>query len=100
MSDDFYVDPTEPDPQFPGRPTHPDFTVLSHVLQGMDLRAGARASVLDISGVDQASLLYAIKQRLGTLNLVTHGLIETGPISQALYIDAFTLGKLYAEARR
>lgn len=91
---DFYVDPNEPDPRFPDRPTHPDFALLSNVLQGMDMRAGGGATWAEITGVDIDSLVYAINNRLGTMG------IPRDPNVVALYIDAFTAGKLYTEAKQ
>lgn len=97
--DDHYVDPTQPDPQFPNRPTHPDFARLSNVIQGMDMRSGV-ASVPEITGVDDDSLLYAIDMRLQILGQLTNGAIQNNTLMKALYLDAFALGKLYAEAPR
>jgi hypothetical protein len=98
MTDDGYIDPSQPDPRYPDRPTHPDFAVLANVLQGMDLRASV-TSIQSIVEVDETSLLYAIRNRLGILNHVTNGKIKPTPLMEVLYLDAFTLGAKYAEAR-
>ena len=96
--DDFYVDPTQPDPRFPNRPTHPDFFLLSNVMQGMDLRSGAGASMEEVIEVDGASLVYAIKSRLQVLHQVARQ-IQIDEDTIAVYVDAFTLGKKFAEAQ-
>lgn len=89
-----HVDPTERDPRFPDRPTHPHWVRLSNAMQAMDAQADAGTEMSEIIGVDEESLRYGITNRLGILAQVTGGRID--PL--ALYIDAFTLGKLYAEA--
>ena len=90
-------DPRARDPRFPDRPTHPDFIRLSEAVQTHD----AMAEQLDVSpfavmGVDEESFLYFLKNRLGMVSQRMHRDF-TGPRNQALYLDAFALGKRYAE---
>lgn len=90
-----YHDPAQRDPRFPNRPTHPDWVRLSNALQEMDARADAGTEMMQIIGnVDEESLRYAVTNRLAILHQVTHGEMD----ALAVYLDAFTLGKLYAES--
>lgn len=100
MSDtEGYIDPTQPDPQFPDRPTHQDFIDLSNVVQGHDARS-ATAGPFEIAGVDSDSFIYMVEQRLGIYSQLSPGRINPkDPILLALYLDAFALGKAFAEHR-
>lgn len=89
-----YVDPSKADPRHPDRPTHPDFVRLSNALQTTDARAEAGEPIADILGVDETSLLYVIDNRLTILGLSDNTMLK------AVYVDAFTLGMRYAEARQ
>lgn len=95
-----YVDPRNPDPLFPDRPTHEDFIVLSEAAQSMDYRAEELGEPVDsIVGVDMESLDYFIENRLAILS--DRVLVDfSDPLLMALYLDAFTLGKHYAERKR
>lgn len=93
-----YVDPTQPDPRFPGRPTHPDFVRLSNAVQAMDAAAEAHVKLADLIGCDLDALTYVIQNRLNILNQL--GLIPPSPYNIGIYIDAFTLGRLYAEGAK
>ena len=100
-------DPSKPDPRFPDRPTHPDFIRLSHVVQTHDAMAeGLDVGTFQILGVDEASFLYFVRNRFGIL--YQQGIAPTGtdrahlrdahPFLVALYLDAFALGKAFAES--
>lgn len=75
-----------------------DYARLSNALQSMDADAESKP-LAEIIGVDEASLLYAITHRLGILAQLPTRPRPTVDAFTALYIDAFTLGKRFAEAR-
>ena len=100
-------DPTARDPRFPDRPTHPDFARLSYAVQTHD----AMAEQLDVNpfavvGVDPESMMYLIRNRFAMFNQLGGAptgtdrahLREAHPFLVALYLDAFALGKAYAES--
>lgn len=91
-------DPRARDPRFPDRPTHPDFVRLSEVVQTHDaMTEQLRVNPFAVVGVDQASLMYVISNRLKIASERLHRDL-TGSRFQALYLDAFALGKAYAES--
>lgn len=87
------------DPNFPNRPDHPDFWLISQALIDTDAQADSGQSMPDIAGriVDTASLMYAAEQRVklitgkGHLNPSARILIAM----QALWLDAFVAGTRY-----
>lgn len=100
MPHDDYEDPRKKDPRFPDRPTHPDFIRLSEIVQKHDIdteRLGH--SPFEVLGVDEASFLYFLDNRLGVFSQRTHRTFEgrNKAMISALYMDAFALGKAFAE---
>lgn len=100
--DEGYVDPRDRDPEFPNRPNHPDFVLLSEVVQGIDLQSSVPGfNPFDAAGIDPASFMYFVHQRLGILSQAVGGRMDLdNPLNQGLYLDGFAAGKLFAEARR
>jgi hypothetical protein len=97
-----YHDPRKRDPRFPDRPTHEDFVVLSEQVQRIDHEAEVdHVPLPEIVGVDMESLLYLLRQRMGLMIQRTgrSNIDPMDPMLMAIYMDAFTLGKRYAEAR-
>ena len=93
-------DPRKRDPRFPDRPTHQDFIDLSEAIQELDGRADEGVeSFEDIMGVDPASLRYIMDARVG-MALDNSGVTPVlAPLLKSVYMDAFTLGKRFAERR-
>ena len=87
-----YQDPSQFDPRFPHRPTHPDFVRLANAAQNVDSQAGSGRSVPDILNLDEDSVIYFIEQRLGALGV-------TSAVAKAMYLDAITIAT-YAERGR
>lgn len=89
-------DPRERDPRFPDRPTHPDFIKLSEVVQEYDDRAENKGEdPFALTGVDEESLLYLIRNRFGIFGQRTdreRWFEEHEMFLMALYLDAFALG--------
>jgi len=97
-----YEDPRSRDRRFPNRPTHQDFIDLADVVQGNDTRAETGlATPVAILGIDEASLMYFIEQRFGTLSQATGGALpaKPDPLLMALYFDAMAVGKGLGEVR-
>jgi len=88
----------KPDPNFPDRPTHPDFDKLSKVIIGLDLLAkqGQGFDEIMVDAVDPASLLYMMDQRIRRAMLSSASASE---IVMAIYLDAFALGYHYAKEK-
>jgi hypothetical protein len=101
MSDDF-IDPLK-DPRWPDRPQHRDFWRMSECILRIDGQATEGGeSVEDILGVDMNSFMYVAKsrtdmarERIGMLPARPGGQLEM--LLMSVYMDAFALGKLYAE---
>lgn len=95
-----YVDPSKPDPRFPDRPTHPDFVRLSEIIQEHDHAVDhTGAGPFEVLKIDEKSFLYFLRNRLQVF-AVGVGLdpqAADNPVFMALYLDAFALGKRYAE---
>lgn len=90
-------DPRVRDPHYPDRPTHPDYVRLSEVAQAHDaLAEQLNVPVPEILGIDEESFFYFLKHRLGIASQSLHRDFN-GPKFAALYLDAFALGKAYAE---
>jgi len=51
------------DPQFPDRPLHPDFKMLSQMVIELDGKSDDPGWVIDHAGIDPSSLLYMARQR-------------------------------------
>lgn len=85
----------DPDPNFPDRPKHPDFDLLSKVIIGLDkfADAGEGFDEIMVDAVDSDSLLYMATQRIHRAMMST---ASPGEIVMALYLDAFALGYHYA----
>ena len=87
-----YQDPSQFDPRFPDRPTHPDFVRLANAAQNVDSQAGSGRGVSDILNLDEDSVVYFIEQRLGAMGI-------TSTVAKAMYLDAITIAT-YAERGR
>lgn len=102
MPHDDYEDPRKQDPRFPERPTHPDFMVLSTVVQQNDIQAERLGgNPLEMVEVDQKSMLYFLRNRIGIFGQrlgfdISDPRVQTALMS--LYIDAFALGRGYEAA--
>lgn len=93
-------DPRERDPRYPDRPSHPDFVRLSTAVQNHDAMAEQMGvSPFAILGVDEESFTYFLTNRMGIVSERMHRDF-TNPRFAALYMDAFALGKRYAELER
>jgi len=94
-------DPTNPrarDPRFPDRPTHPDFVRLSETVQTHDaMTEELGLTPIQVVGVDEESLMYFMRNRMAIASQRMHRDL-THPRFMALYLDAFALGKAYAES--
>lgn len=83
------------DKRFPDRPQSQDFWRMSEVIlriDGASDEGGQR--VEDILGVDMAALMYVIAERIK----MVHDKLPPQYREAALYMDAFALGKGFAEA--
>lgn len=92
--------PSSPDPNFPDRPDHEDFHVLSRLIQDLDRAATADTfEGLVFNDVDKDSLVYLIRQRLLRAEML--GSLAAAPrmTFMALYMEAFTMGRRFAEAK-
>lgn len=83
-----------PTPEFPDRPDHPDFRLLAEISQEQDTRSDTEPIVDLINElVDEPSLMYLIKSRLGNFGVPVE---RIGPqmwsIMAGLYLDAFAKG--------
>ena len=89
------------DPRYPNRPQHPDYWRMSEIVMQHDAQSVEDGkSVPEIAQVDEASLLYMASNRIGfTLNATGLGAQARGmePVLLAIYLDAFALGKKFAE---
>lgn len=96
------VDPRERDPRFPDRPNHEDFFTLSEAVQEIDQQADDGESILDIMGVDQESIEYMLNARIALFDKLSQmqgrGVMDL-EILGVTYLDAFVLGKRFAEIR-
>lgn len=88
---------------FPDRPDHPDFWLLSEALIGQDAQVETGQSVPDVIGryADVASLMYVAEQR--ALRMVP----GSGPAAEALrlrftavWLDAFVAGVQFQNLKR
>lgn len=88
-----------PDPQFPNRPTHPDFELLSEVIHKLD---DPDKKIEDqLSFIDEESMLYFVEQRMGVLTEIAKKHNVSGPeFLCALYLEGMTLGYHLSQARR
>jgi hypothetical protein len=90
-------DPREIDPRFPDRPQHEDWYLLSEVIQENDAKAEqASADVFGIAGVDQASAIYAIKQRYLRMTAVDR---DPAVVGMGLWLDGFAAGVAFNQRR-
>lgn len=98
--------PLPDDEDFPDRPQHPDFAVLSETV----LQHDGKAEDLDFrmldyiaTVVDPDSLRYFIEHRVGRFietGAPMIGLIGGQPAAEALWLDAFLMGVAYAERKK
>lgn len=95
------------DPRFPDRPQHPDFWRLSEVIVRIDGAATEGGeSVEDLMGVDLESFMYFAQHRVRRArDLARHpsrpfGAESLEVLLMTLYMDAFALGKGFAEAQQ
>lgn len=100
-----YEDPRSSNPQFPGRPDHVDFVVLSDIAQGLDVRAEAGVPIPALVNVDEDSLMYFVLHRLGRQQEAAAQQLGVQvpnhlmPFMMALYIDAITIGMRFQEMK-
>lgn len=91
------------DHNFPNRPDHPDFWLISQALIDTDAQADSGQSFPDITGriVDVASVMYAAEQRAMRGLVSLHGRMTTEESDRnkgtltALWVDAFVAGARY-----
>ena len=90
-------DATPPaDPQFPDRPTHPDFARLVAAGAVVDEEPEGSMSPPEQIGIDEDSLLYMTHNRLGTaLNSPLVQLMPRAIQMQGAWIDGFAVGLEY-----
>jgi hypothetical protein len=84
------------DPRFPDRPNTPDFWRLAEIGQQHDGEAleGAGPGAVIQSMVDEQSLMYLIKHRLGTAFGMGMATLRQDQqiMVMAVYMDAFAMG--------
>lgn len=85
-----------PAPQFPDRPFHPDFWLLSEIARTHDSAAEGGQNPVEIAGADEGSLLYLARNRIGMLLQHTGGRLDETSLL-AVYLDGFATGKAFAE---
>lgn len=100
MANDEFVDPLN-DPRFPDRPNTPDFWRLAEIgnaHDGESLEGGGPGVVIG-EMVDEASLMYLIKHRLGTAfgPRMERFDRQTQFMIMAVYMDAFAMGYHFHE---
>lgn len=91
------------DQQFPGRPDHPDFWLISQALIDTDAQADSGQTIPDIAGriVDTESLMYAATQRAMRGLVALHGRMTLAEsernkaVLAATWMDAFVAGARY-----
>lgn len=84
---------------FTGRPDHPDFWLLSEIVQDLD----AASDDVDIDRliaptIDPESLVYVAIQRILRAMMAVKGYIDPDMLA-ALWVDAFTAGALYQKRK-
>jgi len=93
-----------PDEDFPDRPDHPDFRLLSEIVQDMDAQADLGVPLDQLIDFDPASLFYLADQRLIRVSGTTRWYETMSPrLRQALigfYLDAFSIGIGFERRRR
>lgn len=99
-----FVDPRQPDPRFPDRPTHEDFVLLSTVVQEHDAKIEDKDFDFQryvSETVDLPSVAYMAQQRVqmlvGQMNLPSHPML-IGAL-EAVFIDGLVIGAKYQEER-
>lgn len=78
------------DDRYPDRPQSDDFWRMSECALSVDADAASK-EIPEIVGADVDALVYVARNRMGRVGL---------PVSAqtlALYVDAFTIGKRFAE---
>ena len=96
--------PLPADPDFPERPTHPDFARLSHAVTHMDdsadKHAGTEELIPDFTGVDKDSLMYMLLQRDVRHKRASKEAALAGSIAPTAmpvaWLDGFMLGVEFA----
>jgi hypothetical protein len=91
------------DKNFPDRPDHPDFWLISQALIDTDAQADSGQSIPDIAGriVNTQSLVYAATQRAMRGLVALHGRMTVAEADDnkttlaALWMDAFVAGTRY-----
>lgn len=88
-----------PDPDFPDRPTHPDFGRLSAAVRAVDASVEGKnehVSPPDAIGIDADSLRYLLRNRLGRPEIVMAShLFGLEVAQQAAWVDGFAVGIHY-----
>lgn len=87
------------DSRFPDRPQHPDFWRMAQVAMMIDGEAteGGKTASQILGDVDMDSLMYMVRER----SKLAREVLRNSPRvmqEQAMYMDAFALGKGFAEA--
>lgn len=86
--------------QFPERPDHPDFWMMSQIITDQDNRATSHADSFEsliAEVVDVQSLIYMASQRALRARILTTGSFEEKMIS--MWIDAFVAGVEFAKTK-
>lgn len=92
-----YVDPSIPDPNYPDRPDHPDFVLLSNIIQGLDDLADDVPIALN---VDTESLMYLMRGRIAMMGTI---IPKSTPFEfqlMAAYAEGLTVGQRLEQARQ
>lgn len=89
-----------PTPEFPDRPDHEDFRLLSEIVQLADQAAEAGTPVFDIVKVDEASVTYTIEQRImrteQAIGRVSRGIAS---LLGSMWLDGFNAGIEFNQRR-
>lgn len=87
------------DPDFPDRPTHPDFAELTALIQKMDSPGFDIEESLKF--IDEDSVIYYVAHRLPILvGAAKKAGVPPGDFMTALYVEAFSLGYHLSQERR
>jgi hypothetical protein len=91
------TDPMDRD-KFPNRPDHPDFWRMSEVLLRIDgATSEGGESAPDVLGVDMDSFMYVASERIRRAVDIGGGQLPA-TVLYMVFMDAFALGKGFAEA--
>lgn len=95
-------DPRKYDERYPNRPKHEHFVILSESAQAHDaMSEQLDINPFEVAGVDEKSFTYFVRNRMGRVSEHPSGItIPPSPAIVALYLDAFAIGKAFAERLR